>query len=158
MNPFIFAAITSVISLGAGIVEGRERRRQAEQAAYDTELEKKQLALQAIEEENARVRQYAELEATALALGQFANNAQNVDTLLDKSLEDLNADVDRLGTSSLLKSLRLQAQADEYRRSGRVAQTVSNLNTFASFTNSLYRGKDTWTPKTFNLIKKGFTE
>jgi len=157
MNPFIIAALSSVLSLGAGIAEGRERRRQAEQAAYDTELEKKQLALQALEEENARVRQYAELRATALTFGQFANNAQNVDTLLKTSLADLNTDVDRLGTTSLLKSLRLQAQANEYKRSGAVAQTISNLNSYAAFTNSLYRGRETWTPKTYDAIKKGFT-
>mgnify|MGYP006406114949 FL=1 len=144
--PWWLAVIGGIVSFGSAIQAGNEKRRRAEQAAYDAELEKEQLAIIALEEENDRSREYAEISGTALAMAAARNNLMNLKTLEQRGLEGYERDIQRVSRGSMLKRIRIQRQADEYRRSGKAEQRASYTTGFAQLMNNGYDSSDTWYP------------
>jgi len=144
--PWWLAVIGGIVSFGSAIQAGNEKRRRAEQAAYDAELEKEQLAIIALEEENDRSREYAEISGTALAMAAARNNLMNLKTLEQRGLEGYERDIQRVSRGSMLKRIRIQRQADEYRRSGKAEQRASYTTGFSQLMNNGYDSSDTWYP------------
>ena len=65
MNPLFIALgiLGGFVSASASIRAGEEKRRQKYQEAIDTEIERKQAAISAQQQQNARLRDYAEVKA-----------------------------------------------------------------------------------------------
>tara|TARA_R100001086_G_scaffold247449_1_gene181760 strand:+ start:100 stop:555 length:456 start_codon:yes stop_codon:yes gene_type:complete len=148
--PVFLSILGGFLSLSSSISAADERRRQAEQAAYDTELEKKQLEIQAIEEENERVRAYDELVRTALTMSAYTGNEINIDTALQRGYKAFERDIIRVQSQSLLQTRRMQTRADEFRRSGRAAQRAGYTSAFANLITSGLRQQDAIYPELFN--------
>tara|TARA_A100001515_G_scaffold145075_1_gene151781 strand:- start:3821 stop:4276 length:456 start_codon:yes stop_codon:yes gene_type:complete len=148
--PLFLSILGGLISFGSSISAANERRREAEQAAYDTELEKKQLEIQAIEEENERVKAYDELVRTALTMSAYTGNEINIDTALQRGYKAFETDIIRVQRQSLLQTRRMQTRADEFKRSGRAAQRTGYTSAFANLITSGLRQQDAKYPELFN--------
>ena len=121
MNPLFIALgiLGGFASASASIRAGEEKRRQKYQEAIDTEIERKQAAISAQQQQNARLRDYAEAKSMNEAF-------------LDYNRETAYEDVTRIANTSLIKDLQFKTHASNLKRAGDYAQSASYATAFST--------------------------
>ena len=137
MNPLFIALgiLGGFASASASIRAGEEKRRQKYQEAIDTEIERKQAAISAQQQQNARLRDYAEAKSMNEAFFAYAGRSKSdrsVKAFLDYNRETAYEDVTRIANTSLIKDLQFKSHANNLKRAGDYAQSGSYATAFST--------------------------
>ena len=128
MNPLLALALVSGgFSLLSGFAAGKEARRKAKQAAYDTKLERQNAEIQALAEHNARIDEYMDFMNASEAWMGIAQRGYDSSAKagFKASATQLAQDTNRLGYRSLTQDYLLKAREAEIQRSGRYEEFAS---------------------------------
>ena len=141
MPPFaILGLIAGAFSAVGAVQAGQERKRQANQAAYDTQIEREQASIQALQEHNNRLRDYNEIESISLSWLSYAGRIedQSFKAATKRSKKALLRDTSNISSASLIRDYRFKAKESEYKRSGRYAELAGYTTGFSTLLNSAY--------------------
>tara|TARA_R100000742_G_C4249728_1_gene68180 strand:+ start:87 stop:533 length:447 start_codon:yes stop_codon:yes gene_type:complete len=136
MNPFLILGILGgIVTAGTQIQAGRERRRRAEEDAINAEIERKQSEISAIEQQNARLRDFAEASSVNDAWFAYAGRGkddQSVRSFMDYNRSIAHEDVSRIASTSLIRSIQLDKKASNLRRAGAYYERAGNATAFST--------------------------
>lgn len=147
MNPMfpILGLVSGLISGFGAIAAGRERQRQANQAAYDQKLERQNNKIRAMQEHNARMREFLEVDNASMNWLGYAGRSMDASSkaATKRSETGLLQDANNINSASLIYDYRSKARERELVRSGDAALLAGYTSGFSTMLNSAYQYKQT---------------
>ena len=144
MNPLLALALVSggfsLLSGFGAIAAGRERQRQARQAAYDQKLERENNKIRAMQEHNARMREFLEADRMSMTWLGYANRSMDASAkaAMKRSETGLLRDSNNINSYSLIYDYRSKAREKELIRSGNAALLAGYTSGISSMLNAGY--------------------
>tara|TARA_R100000234_G_scaffold111219_1_gene84078 strand:- start:649 stop:1098 length:450 start_codon:yes stop_codon:yes gene_type:complete len=116
---------------------GEQRRRSAYLNAIEVGYQKKQAEIQAIQQHNFRLQEYAIAKASNINFDSFRNvEGASVDAYLKRNESTAYGDITRLASDRKLQSLQLTRQQKRLREEGDYALRAAKTTAFSTMINT----------------------
>ena len=141
MNPLFIALgiFAGFQSASASYQAGQEERRLKYEEAQNAEIEKRQSEIQAQQQQNNRLRDFAEAKAINEAFFAYAGRGasdQSAKAFFDYNEDIAYEDITRIANTSLIRSLQYDTHASNLRRAGDYAERAGSITAFSTIINT----------------------
>jgi len=147
--PFLLLASTA-ISAGGQIMGGMAAKAEADAAAFDTEIERTQNEVSAMQQAAARRDEYDMATQANIAMfsaaGRDIGSDRSIEAFLSKQKEVAAQDIGRIADQTAAQSSAYERRSSSQRTAGRNARTASLISAAGTVTTGLYK---------YNQVKTG---